>query len=77
MKTKNFTASDSVKVVTATGFQPDQIYIGTGGTMVIHTHAGDDVTVTVYGGQWWPADNVDRVNATSTTASGFIAWQEG
>jgi len=76
MKTKGFATSDSVNIKTAVGFQPDWIYIGTGGTMVIHTDVGDDVTITVYDGTWWPGDNILHVNATNTSATGFIAWQE-
>jgi hypothetical protein len=77
MKTKAFVKSDTVAIkdVSLAGFQPDLIYIGTGGIMVVHTTAGDDVQVNVYDGQWWPASNVVRVNATTTTASGFVAWQ--
>jgi hypothetical protein len=75
MKTKNFVANDSVTVNAACGFQPDWIFVGTGGTMIVHTYAGDDVPITVFTGQWWPADNVVRVNATSTTATGFVGLQ--
>lgn len=75
MKTKAFTKSDTVAITTSVGFQPTLIYIGSGGIMVIHTQAGDDEQVTVYDGQWWPADNVVRVNSTTTTASGFVAFR--
>jgi hypothetical protein len=77
MKQKNFSASDSVKIVTACGFQPDLIYFGTGGTVAYTTSAGDTVTTTVGDGQWWPADDIVLVKVTGSAGiADMVGYQE-
>lgn len=65
------TPSDSVDLPGVTR----GIYVGTGGTVVVVPVDGDaTVTYTnVANGQVLPIQ-ITRVNATSTTASGIIAW---
>lgn len=69
---KGITKSDSNTLITQCGFQPTFVYVGIGGVMAVTTKAGDTIQITVVDGSWFPGDDFVTINATNTTASGFV-----
>jgi hypothetical protein len=62
----------AVTVSDSTVLQPGVLYVGTGGTVVVRTRMGTDLTFTnVNDGSFLPVV-VDKVYSTSTTASNML-----
>jgi hypothetical protein len=73
MSIKAITKSDTVTLAVQCSKQPSWIYASIGGDLVLHTRIGDDITVTVADGSWFPCDSVTLVKA-ATTAQGLVGW---
>lgn len=75
MRIRQVVESNTDTLVEQAGFQPEWLYVGTGGNVVLtpKSDPGNDVTVSVENGTWLPADDILYIK-TTTTSSSFMVY---